>query len=48
MGVEDEKSGIDGEVHLLTDHRPSPLPVLDYSSMRGTDTPIVIDGGGWQ
>lgn len=48
MGVEEEKSGIDGEVHLLTDHRPSPLPVLDYSSMRGTDTPIVVDGGGWQ
>ena len=48
MSDENKNFGIDGEVHLLADHRPSPLPVLDYSRMRNTDTPIVIDGGAWQ
>ena len=48
MGLQNEKTCNDGEVHLLTDHRPLPLPVLDYSSRQGTDTPIVIDGGAWQ
>ena len=48
MSDEDKNFGIDGEVHLLADHRPSPLSVLDYSRMRNTDTPIVIDGGAWQ